>query len=118
MTPHRRSSVPRAPRSLSAEARAIWRRLAPELARAGRLGPLDIDALAHYCDLSVQVGEARKMVEMGLLSRGRRDDLITNPAWRIYRDGLVLLRLYGADLGLSPASRINLPSLPPAPATA
>jgi P27 family predicted phage terminase small subunit len=109
--------VPRAPRSLSAEARPIWHRLAPELARIGRLGPLDIDVLAHYCDLSVQVRRAREMLEVALLSRGRRDALVMNPAWRIYRDGLVLLRLYGADLGLSPASRINLPSLPAAPAT-
>src|SRR6266542_2547664 len=82
----RRSSVPRAPRTLSAEARVIWHRLAPELHRIGLLGPLDLDALTCYCDLVVQVGRARDMLEMGLVAKGRRDDFITNPVWRIYRD--------------------------------
>ena len=94
----------------------MWRRLAPELHRAGLLTPLDHDTLAAYCDLAVQTKRSRDLVDQGLLHRGRRDDVVTNPAWRIYRDALVLLRAYGSDLGLSPAARSHVKGLPPAPA--
>lgn len=106
-----RPSVPRAPRWLGEEARALWRRLALDLHRAGLLTPLDEGTLAAYCDLAGQVHRARELLEGALLLKGRRDGLVINPAWRIYRDGLVLLRLYGTDLGLSPASRSHLPSV-------
>ena len=109
--PPARTRTPRAPRSMGPEARLIWGRLAPPLFAAGVLTPLDVDVLATYCDLLVQLERARHMLDVGLLVTGRRDGLITNPAWRVYRDAAVLVRAYAVEFGLTPSARsvIRLP---------
>ena len=115
--PPSRSPAPSAPRSLSPEAKRIWRRLAPALHQAGVLTAFDVDALAVLCDLKVQHDRARQMLEPGLLVKGRGDQLVTNPAWRIYRDAAVLVRTYAAEFGLTPSARsmirVSVP-VPPA----
>ena len=90
---------------MSPEARRIWRRVAPPLHAAGILTPLNVEILAVYCDLLVHLDRARHMLQVGLLVQGRRDALVTNPAWRIYRDTAVLVRAYAIELGLTPAAR-------------
>jgi len=96
---------PRCPRSLCAQARRVWRRLAPDLYRAGVLSHWDIDAFATYCDLVVQVERARHLLEVGLLVKGRRDPLVTSPALRTYRDLVKLLLSFAQAFGLTPSSR-------------
>jgi len=107
-----RSSCPEPPPSLCAEARAIWHRLAPDLHRAGVLTSWDVEPFAGYCDLAVQVERARDVLGQGLLARGRRDNLVTNPMWRVYRDAFVLLRAYAVEFGLTPAARSQVRALP------
>ena len=46
------------PRSLSRDARRVWRRIAPALHAEGALTPSNSDLLATYCDLLVQLGSA------------------------------------------------------------
>ena len=86
---------------MSAEAKAIWRRVAPELRASGRLDQASLDVLGLYCDLLVQAERARALLKPGLLVRGRSEKLVTNPAWRIYRDAAALARTYAALLGLA-----------------
>ena len=81
---------------------------------AGVLTSWDVDAFAAYCALVVQVHRARDLVARGLLAKGRRDEVVTSPAWRMYRDALVLLRIYAVEFGLTPSSRSQVRALPPA----
>lgn len=108
------TGCPQPPPSLCPEAQAIWRRLAPDLHGAGVLTSWNIETFAAYCDLSIQVEKAREILAHGLLINGRRDRYVTNPAWRIYRDALVLLRAYAIEFGLTPSARSQIRSLPPA----
>jgi P27 family predicted phage terminase small subunit len=100
------------PFELSEDASEVWRRLAPDLAGAGVLTTWDLDVFAEYCELVVTVREARLAVRVGLLVNGRRDPVVTSPAWRVYRDALSLLRSLAQELGLTPSARssIRVPS--------
>jgi len=95
----------------------MWHRLTPELHARGVLTAWDADLFALVCDLYAQVGRARQLLGPGLLVKGRRDGLITNPAWRIYRDGIAELRALAQEFGLTPSarSRIRVPDLPEVP---
>jgi P27 family predicted phage terminase small subunit len=110
------SGCPSPPPSLGPEAAAIWHRQAPDLHRWGVLTPWDVETFAAYCDLVVQANRARQLLVRGLLAKGRRDPLVVSPAWRIYRDALVLLRLYAMEFGLTPSARSQLRGLSPPPA--
>ena len=90
----------------------MWSRLAPDLWARGVLTAWDLDTFAAYCGVVVQVRRAERLLEPGLILKGRRDPAVTNPAWRIYRDSLVLLRAYAMEFGLTPASRSQLRALP------
>ena len=70
-----------------------------------------LTALGVLCDLLVQLERARQMLSPGLLVRGRGEGLVTNPAWRVYRDTALLVRAYCAEFGLTPSAREGL-SLP------
>ncbi len=105
------------PEFLAGEGREMWHRLTPELHARGVLTAWDADLFALVCDLYAQVGRARQLLGPGLLVKGRRDGLITNPAWRIYRDGIAELRALAQEFGLTPSarSRIRVPDLPEVP---
>ena len=96
------------PFELSEDAREVWRRLAPDLEQAGVLTSWDLDVFAEYCELVVIVREARRKLGYGLLLVGRRDPVVTNPVWRVYRDALALLRSLAQELGLTPSARSSL----------
>lgn len=119
--PASRSRTPSAPRSLGQGARAVWRRLAPELHAAGRLTAFDVDAFAVYCGLVASHERAGALLDRTLLVKGRRDEAVTSPAWKIYRDTAVLIRAYAAEFGLTPRARsvlsvtAPLTVLPPSP---
>jgi P27 family predicted phage terminase small subunit len=100
--------VPSCPSHLSPEARRLWRRLAPDLYRRGVLTTWDVELLAFFCDLVDQTWRARELLGPGLLVKGRGDTLITNPAWRMYRDGIAELRGLAQEFGLTPSARSTL----------
>jgi P27 family predicted phage terminase small subunit len=83
----------------------VWRRLAPDLHRRGVLTAWDVDLFAFFCDLVVQTWRAREFLTEGLLMKGRRDGVITHPAWRIYRDCIIELRALAREFGLTPSAR-------------
>jgi P27 family predicted phage terminase small subunit len=100
--------VPSCPGWLSPEARGVWRRLAPDLYRRGVLTAWDVDVFAFYCDLVVQAARARDLLGPALLVQGRRDGLVTNPAWRIYRDAVQQMLALAREFGLTPSARSEL----------
>jgi P27 family predicted phage terminase small subunit len=100
--------VPSCPGSLSAEARKIWRRLAPQLHARGLLTDWDRETFGLYCEAVAQHYRALQLIEPALLVKGRRDGLITNPAWRIYRDSAALVRAFAQEFGLTPAARSGI----------
>lgn len=97
--------VPAPPRELSKEARRIWRRLAGRLVEGGRLTELDLDQLELYCDALVKLRAASDALGVGLVVRGRRDEVITSPVWKVYRELLATCRALGAAFGLTPGAR-------------
>jgi P27 family predicted phage terminase small subunit len=100
--------VPSCPSHLSPEAQRLWRRLAPDLYRKGVLTIWDVELLAFFCDLVDQTWRARELLGPGLLVTGRGETLVTNPAWRIYRDGIAEARGLAQEFGLTPSARSAL----------
>jgi P27 family predicted phage terminase small subunit len=86
----------------------VWDRLAPDLERQGVLTPWDSGLLAFHCRLEVLLVENLRLLEAGPLVKGRRDGLVTNPAWRMFRDGLREYIRTCRELGLTPSARFAL----------
>ena len=101
------------PRGMSPAAQRMWRRLAPDLLEKNIVTSWDVDALQILCETASVHLEARRVLGIqGLLVPGRRDGLVTNPAWRIYRDSAQLFKTYATDFGLTPSSRSRLSNAP------
>jgi len=47
-----------------------------------------------------------------LLVKGRRGGLVTNPAWRIYRDAIAAHRMLAREFGLTPSARSEIEAAP------
>lgn len=50
------------PRGISKEERRVWNRVAPDLARAGRLKPLYVDYVLEYCRTKIEIDELRDFI--------------------------------------------------------
>lgn len=100
--------VPAPPEHLDDVGREVWEHLASSLHEAHVLTVWDLEPFAAFCELVSTTRRAAALIEPGLLTKGRRDALVTNPAFRIYRDCLVLLRMYAREFGLTPSSRSGL----------
>ena len=95
--------------------------MAPELVRTGVLARAEHATLAGYCLAWAQVQEAKKEVErLGLVIVVEVEDkdgnfhvtgVRKNPACTILDAALKQLRAFGAELGLSPASRSKVGAL-------
>jgi P27 family predicted phage terminase small subunit len=86
----------------------VWRRLAPKLHRVGVLTEVDRDAFRGYCEAVARRDQAAPLLAAGLLIRGRDGNLVTNPAWRIYRDADAAVRKWASEFGLTPSSRSSI----------
>jgi P27 family predicted phage terminase small subunit len=106
--PARLRKVPAPPRELPRAARRFWRRLVPGLVDRGQLTVLDMDQFAIYCDALAKLWQAAEALGFGPLLPGRRDDVRTNPAWKVYRELQATCRALGADFGLTPGARNRL----------
>ena len=96
------------PPPMSDEAREVWDRLAPPLTAGGVLTPWDVDVFAHYCEMVVMARRAARLVHEGLLAKGWRGGFVTSPAWRAYRDAVVVLRALAQEFGLTPSARSQI----------
>jgi P27 family predicted phage terminase small subunit len=100
---------PAPPEYFDAVALAEWQRITPLLAAAGLLTALDRAALAAYCSAYARWLDAEaKLRELGPLAPSARGGQQLSPYFRVANVALKQLREFGADFGLSPASRSRL----------
>lgn len=100
------SKAPSAPKWLSKDAKAEWRRVTPLLIERKILTDADLGSLENYC---VAIGSVREMERLlqaegytYLADNGLRK---RNPASAIQADAMTRARLLAAELGLTPVSR-------------
>jgi P27 family predicted phage terminase small subunit len=113
------AGIPAAPAHLDAVARAEWARVAPDLAAARLLTGLDRAGLAAYCTAwSRWLAAEAKLQELGTIVPSARGRSQLSPYFRVANVALKQLREFGADFGLSPASRSRIQVMVPAPMSA
>jgi P27 family predicted phage terminase small subunit len=111
------------PTWLSAEAKAEWRRIVPELKRLGLLTTVDRTALACYCQAHAELVQATRtldkegrVVKVPVVAWDKGSGthevvghkLQTHPAVRLQRDAFGRVKQFLAEFGLTPASRSRL----------
>lgn len=108
--PKPRAVAPRCPQWLNAEARRIWRKLAPKLTRLGILTEIDGEVLAAFCNTYARYIETeRRIEEEGLiLSVGENGYRQQNAAVGVSLKYLAQARAFLGELGLTPSSRARL----------
>ncbi|WP_166873887.1 phage terminase small subunit P27 family [Salinibacterium sp. ZJ450] len=94
---------------LTEREQVYWRRLAPDLAKAGVLTAWDIDALRDYCIIRARKDAAdADIAQRGILVAGRDGQLVRNPAVMISQGASLEAARIGARFGLSPSDRAGL----------
>lgn len=106
--------APSMPVFLGPAARREWRRVVPELERLGIIGELDRAALACYCSSVGQVAEAEAILRReGTTYTTPRGVTRPHPAVRIRRQAEQQVKVWSAELGLTPAARRRLGVIEP-----
>jgi P27 family predicted phage terminase small subunit len=115
--------APKVPTWLSREAKAEWRRLAPQLEAIGILTELDMAMFASYCAAFGKLVWAEKMIKQqrkegaklsgGLIMQTPTGAYQTNPYVWIYNKALEQIRNFGSEFGLSPSSRTRIKVVKP-----
>jgi P27 family predicted phage terminase small subunit len=109
--------IPPPPSFLSGYAAEEWRRLAPELHYLKLLTPIDINALAAYCQSYKRWREAEEaLLELGsslplrgLMLRDQKGGaLLRNPLVSIAQHAAADMVRYASEFGLSPAARARI----------
>lgn len=96
------------PSSLKAEAKKVWKRLAPQLDEMGVLVRLDTDVLGRYCEVWVQWRDATDaIVADGLVLDGRPRAVV-----KIAREAGAEMTRLETLLGMSPSARAGLSVAP------
>lgn len=97
-------------------ARDEWRRVLPELLSLRVLSALDLGALAAYC---CAVGRHDELVRVlaldGLMVDGARGGMVKHPAVAVLNATVIQIKALGAELALTPASRLRFSDLPTTP---
>jgi P27 family predicted phage terminase small subunit len=92
------------PANLSAEARAVWLRLAPELVAKRLLAPLYVDQFFFLCE-SIVAGQRAAVLLAAVGPIVMRDgQAVPNPASREFARYTLLVRALAGEFGMSPAS--------------
>jgi len=102
-------SKPTMPANLSAEAKAEWRRVVPELERMGTITKLDRAVLIRYCTAWADWIELdAQLARTGRLMKGREEGtFVRNPLWLLRRDAESTVTELGRQLGLTPDARVR-----------
>lgn len=93
------------PADLSAEARKVWRRLAPSLIQRGLLTVWDRESFAVFCEAVVTWRRASDMMGKAILVTGLHGGLVKNPAHQVARDSAAVIRAFAQEFGLTPSAR-------------
>lgn len=114
--------VPGMPTWLSAEAKAEWRRVVPQLDAVGTLAMVDRATLTTYCVAWATLVEVNKHIQehgatvMVLEQTFETEEGITNiyvsakrnPSVQTQREMAGIIRSFAAEFGLTPASRSRI----------
>lgn len=106
------------PPYLSKDAKLEWKRLAPELLALGLLKPADQSNFARYCEAHSRWKQATEFIrDNGLFCnvRNKAGEITSSfalPHVKIAEQAAKEARMYGAEFGLTPASRAKLGTLP------
>ena len=112
----RPSGEPTCPTFLSPAAKAVWRRVAPELISLGVAKAVDQDVLGAYCSAVADFHAADAIIQRdGLVCEGAKGGTVRHPATIIKAAAAELIRRLGAEFGMTPASRSRVNADPPAP---
>ena len=96
------------PPKLSAEARRIWRQLAPELESANVLTPRDAMTLGIACEVGAfaqQAAETLHSEGLTTLDHAHGDTERRSPTWVVFTQAAAQWLAYAGALGLSPRAR-------------
>ena len=94
---------------LSDQARFEWERLAPQLRAVGLLTALDVDAFSVYCETLAAWTECQRVInEQGPLYVTPKGTIRPRPEVELAKIYGSTVKAYGAEFGLSPASRARL----------
>lgn len=100
--------APSAPTWLSAEAKAEWRRVVPQLDRLKLLKLEDRAALAIYCETWSTFVRATRLVAKEGLTTNAKQGVLSHPAGGIARAASRELRAWCAEFGFSPSAEGRL----------
>ena len=101
------------PSILTELAREEWDRLAPLLAKAGRLTPLDRGPLALYCNAFAAWVEAETAIQaVGAIIKSPSGYPQVSPYVSIAQKNAELMIRIAGEFGFTPASRNRLPKPP------
>ena len=108
---------PRCPTFLHRYAKALWRRLVPELSRCGILSAIDTEALAAYCTTFAEwrlcaedlqkhghYFERTKTYTNGTV----KEPVVPNPEVRNYTNLTAALVKFQGEFGLTPSARTRI----------
>ncbi len=102
--------APAPPKGLSRAASAEWRRVVPELERAGVLNKIDRGILVAYVTAWAHMHDAEEILkEEGLLVAGRDGNRVRNPAWLVYKEAASKMIAAARECYLTPTSRLRIP---------
>lgn len=113
MAPTPETKQIRSPAWLSAEAKKVWRRLAPDLIEKKVLTAWDIDTFGQLCSLIVLNQQAHAdLSSRGIVIQGRHRSgvavLVKNPSFQIARETGAEIRALAGKFGLTPSDRSQL----------
>lgn len=110
--------IPGMPDWLSREAKAEWRRIAPELDRVGVLCKVDRAALAAYCQAWAELADASRLldregriIDVDVFSKGGHvvgSIKKVHPAVKLQSLGFARVKQFLGEFGLTPSSRVRL----------
>ena len=103
-TPAFKRVAPNAPSWLSAEAKAEWRRVVPELMRLDILKAEDRASLAAYCETWATYKDAVQTVQREGLTIEAKQGRLAHPAVGIARNAGKELRAWAGQFGLTPSA--------------
>lgn len=102
--------APAPPKGLPAAASAEWRRVVPELERAGVLSTIDRGVLVAYCLAWSHMMEAEEELKKGgLIRSGREGTVVKSPAWQVWREANRTMILAARECYLTPTARLRIP---------
>ena len=96
---------PSAPTWLSKEAKAEWKRTAPQVFARGLLAPETMATVEAYCIAVGQVRETEEMMQREGRTISTEHGSQAHPAFRIHTAAMREARLLAAELGLTPHRR-------------